>query len=62
MKHGKEIVMQEEIKDLLYSVVAGEAAESQEKLNSIMMAKTAIALDQLRLDTAKTMFNGKEQE
>lgn len=54
--------MQEEIKDLLYSIVSGEAAESQDKLNGIMMAKAANALDQLRIDTAKTMFNQQEEE
>lgn len=53
--------MQEEIKDLLYSIVSGEAAESQDKLNNIMMAKAASALDQLRVDTSKTMFNKEEE-
>jgi hypothetical protein len=54
--------MQEELKDLIYSMVQGNAAESQEMMNQIMSQKVGAALDDLRVNVAQSMFKEPEQE
>lgn len=53
--------MEEQIKDLLGTIVDGDVAAAQDKFNSIVLAKASVALDQLRVDTAKNFFNKEEE-
>ena len=52
--------MKAEIKDLIYSIANGNANETEEQLNSIMSNKAMAALDNMRVEVSKTMFNQKE--
>lgn len=53
--------MQEQIKDLINTIISGDVAKAQDQFNSIALAKASDAIDQLRVDTAKTMFTQEEQ-
>lgn len=52
--------MQEQIKDLINTIVSGDVAKAQDQFKAIAMAKTSDALDQLRVDTAKSMFREEQ--
>ena len=52
--------MKEEIKDLIQSIVSGNAADSEERLNSIMAQKAVSGLDDMRMEVAKSMFTQPE--
>lgn len=54
--------MEEQIRDLLDTIMSGDVAASQDKFNNIALAKASSALDDLRVDTAKTMFNQETAE
>lgn len=49
--------MEEQIKDLIYSIASGDALETEQKLNSIMSQKAMVALDDMRTAVAQRMFN-----
>jgi hypothetical protein len=53
--------MEEQLKDFIYSMANGEAAQSQEMLNTIMSQKVSAALDNLRVSVAQDMFNATEE-
>ena len=52
--------MKEEIKDLIFSITSGNAAETEERLNGIMSQKVISALDDFRVEVARDMFNKPE--
>lgn len=52
--------MKEEIKDLIFSITSGNAAETEDRLNSIMAQKVVSALDDFRVEVARDMFNQPE--
>lgn len=52
--------MQEQIRDLIDTIISGDVSKAQDQFNAIAMAKASDALDQLRVDTAKTMFREEE--
>ncbi|MHB8123745.1 MAG: hypothetical protein ACYDG4_16530 [Desulfuromonadaceae bacterium] len=54
--------MQEQIKDLIYSIAQGNASDIEHNINSIMAVKATEALDDLRVDVAKNMFNQQSSE
>lgn len=54
--------MENQIKDLIYSIAAGNALETEEKLNAIMSQKAAVALDDMRTNIAQSMFNKEAQQ
>jgi hypothetical protein len=54
--------MNDQIKDFVYAVAQGKAAESEEILNGIMSQKTVAALDDMRVEVAKNMFNPQRNE
>lgn len=54
--------MDDQIKDFIYAVAQGKAAESEELLGSIMAQKTMAALDDMRVEVAKNMFNPQRQD
>jgi hypothetical protein len=54
--------MSEQIKDLVYAIAQSNAAESENLLNSIMSQKALSALDNMRVDVAKNMFNTPQQD
>ena len=54
--------MQSEIKDLIYAIANSNANETEQQLNAIMSNKAMAALDDMRVEVSKTMFNQKEQE
>ena len=53
--------MQDEIKDLIYSIAAGNAVEIESSFNHIMSAKAVEAMDDMRIEVAKNMFTTPEQ-
>ena len=54
--------MNDEIKNLLQSIAAGNAVETEERLNSILSQKAVAALDNMRMEVASSMFNQIEEE
>lgn len=54
--------MNDQIKDLIYSIAAGNALETEQKLNSIMSQKATVALDNMRTSVAQSMFNQEVQQ
>lgn len=54
--------MKDEIKNLIQSIASGNAAESEEMLNGIMAQKAVTALDDMRMEVAKSMFTQPEAE
>lgn len=55
-------IMNDQIKDLIYSIAAGNALETEQKLNSIMSQKATVALDNMRTNVAQSMFNQEVQQ
>jgi len=45
------------IRDLVYSIADGNAIEIENNFNAVMAQKVSSALDDYRIDLAKTMFN-----
>jgi len=54
--------MKDEIKNLIQTIASGNAAESEEMLNSIMAQKAVTALDDMRMEVAKSMFTQPEEQ
>ena len=53
--------MEEQIKDLIYSIASGNASETEDLLNNIMSHKAMTALDDMRVNVANSMFTQKAQ-
>jgi hypothetical protein len=53
--------MEEQIKDLIYSIASGDAVETENKLNAIMSQKAMAALDDMRVNVSNSMFTQKAQ-
>lgn len=53
--------MEEQIKDLIYSIASGDSVETENKLNAIMSQKAMAALDDMRVNVANSMFTQKAQ-
>lgn len=49
------------IRDLVYSIADGNAVEIENNFNAVMAQKVSAALDDYRVDVAKTMFNPPEE-
>ncbi len=53
--------MENQIKDLIYSIASGDAAETENKLNAIMSQKAMAALDDMRINVSNSMFSQQVQ-
>jgi hypothetical protein len=53
--------MNDQIKDLIYSIASGDAAETENKLTAIMSQKAMAALDDMRVNVASSMFSQQVQ-
>lgn len=49
------------IRDLVYAIADGNAVEIENNFNAVMAQKVSAALDDYRVDLAKTMFNPPEE-
>lgn len=49
------------IRDLVYSIIDGNAVEIENNFNAAMSQKVLSALDDYRVEVAKTMFNSPEE-
>jgi|688.fasta_scaffold766239_3 hypothetical protein len=54
-------IMENQIKDLIYSIASGDAAETENKLNAIMSQKAMAALDDMRINVSNSMFSQQVQ-
>lgn len=54
--------MEEQIKDLIYSIASGNALETEQKLDAIMSQKAMAALDDMRVNVAKTLFKQEAEQ
>lgn len=51
-----------ETKDFVDNLVAGNAAAAKEALNDMLSARAFEALEARKVELAKTIYNGKEEE
>jgi hypothetical protein len=54
--------MEEQIKDLIYAIRAGDSQETEQHINALMSQKAVAAMDDMRVEVAKNMFNQQEAE
>ena len=54
--------MKEEIMGLINAIVSKDAVAIEDNLNSVMAQKTMAAMDDMRVEVAKTMFTQPQEE